>query len=95
MPGEEIRGMSNQNYHDERPGNVERHNSMGRKRASRPQRFALVGGLTGVVLGIAVIVAISTVLDGTGALQAAPRRTALTPPTDLSASGTSDGTVLL
>jgi hypothetical protein len=41
------------------------------------------------------MVAISNVLAGTGALQAAPRRTALNPPTDLYASGTSNGTVLL
>ena len=87
--------QSNQNHRDERPGDAERHNSMGRKGARRPRRVALLGGLIGVVLGIAVIVAISNVLAGTGALQAAPRRTALTPPTYLSASGTSDGTVLL
>jgi Fibronectin type III domain len=87
--------QSNQNHRDERPGDAERHNSMRRKGARRPRRVALLGGLIGVVLGIAVIVAISNVLAGTGALQAAPRRTALNPPSDLYASGTSDGTVLL
>ena len=87
--------MRNQNQRDERPGDAERHNSMGRTGARRPQRGALLGGVIGVVLGIALIVAISTVLAGTGALQAAPRRTALNPPTDLYASGTSAGTVLL
>jgi hypothetical protein len=87
--------MSIQNHRDERPCDAERHNSVGRKGASQPQRFALLGGLIGVVLGIAIIVAISNILAGTGASQAAPRRTMLNPPTNLSASGTSDGAVLL
>jgi Fibronectin type III domain len=87
--------LSTQNHRDERPGDAERHSSVGRKGASRSQRFALLSGLTGVVVGSAVIVAISNVLAGPGALQAAPQRTALNPPTDLYGSSTSDGTVLL
>jgi hypothetical protein len=89
------KSMNNQDYRGERTGDAGRPAVAGHAGGGRPRHVALRGGWIGVVLGIAVIVAISNVLAGTGALQAAPRRTALNPPTDLYASGTSDGAVLL
>jgi len=62
------------------------------RRAKRADRMIVcVGG----VVGLAVIVVLSQAQVGAGAAPAAPRHTALHPPTDLSVFGRGDGAVVL
>src|SRR5205085_10839445 len=62
------------------------------RRAKRADRMIVC---LGVVVGLAVIVVLSKAQVGAGATPAAPRHTALHPPTDLSVFGRGDGAAVL